>query len=86
MEPMVLWFGFFKYWNRKFSESEIIWKPEPMVLCKIQITAQHWKEPMLGGSLILLITVGSGFAESFIIREPAVQVYSQGKSPEAKSH
>jgi len=41
---------------------------------------------MLGGSLILLITVGSGFAESFLIREPAVQVYSQGKSPEAKSH
>jgi hypothetical protein len=30
---------------------------------------------MLGGSLILLITVGSGFDESFIIREPAVQVY-----------
>jgi hypothetical protein len=34
---------------------------------------------MLGGSLILLITVGSGFAESFIIREPAVQVYSREK-------
>jgi hypothetical protein len=25
-----------------------------MVLYKIQVTAQHWKQPMLGGSLILL--------------------------------
>ncbi len=57
-----------------------------MVLCKIQITAQHWKEPMLGGSLILLITVGSGFDQSFIIREPAVQVYLWEKNPEAKNH
>ncbi len=57
-----------------------------MVLCKIQLNAQHWKEPMLGGSLILLITLGSGFAESFIIREPAVQVYSWEKNPDAKNH
>jgi hypothetical protein len=41
---------------------------------------------MLGGSLILLITLGSGFAESFIIREPAVQVYSWEKNPDAKNH
>jgi hypothetical protein len=41
---------------------------------------------MLGGSLILLITVGSGFDQSFIIREPAVQVYLWEKNPEAKNH